>query len=265
MASVLAIMPHPDDAEFSAGGTLALHTERGERVILAIATDGALGSFSIPAKSLARRRKSEAEQAATVLGIAQLEWLGHADGGLDGLPAGQLRLEVVRLIRTHRPERIVSLDPQDRRETHPDHRALWRAVAEALVFSHLPLFDPGAGERHAPHFVAEKFFACDSPADANRFADISTSIERKLEALLQHRSQVEFLVEDVARQMAKAGLDPSSILAGAAGGPDRSLEAAVRIQAAKVGAAAGCDYAEAFRFVRFHPFVEQLLPEEAGR
>jgi LmbE family N-acetylglucosaminyl deacetylase len=264
VSSTLAIMPHPDDAEFRAGGMLALHTERGERVILAIATDGVLGSFSIPADRLAHRRKAEAEQAATVLGIAQLEWLGRADGGLDGLPAGQLRLEVVRLIRTHRPQRIVSLDPQDRRETHPDHRALSRAVAEALVFSHLPLFDPGAGERHAPHFVAEKFFACDAPADANRFVEISTCIERKLEALLQHRSQVEFLVEDVVRQMAKAGLDPSSILTGASGIPDRSLAAAVRMQAAQAGAAAGRAYAEAFRCVRFHPFVEQLLPEEAG-
>ncbi len=264
MTTILAIMPHPDDAEFFAGGTLALRTDQGDRVILAIATDGGLGSFSIPAQELAAQRMGEADRAASVLGIGLVEWLGHPDGGLDSLPPGQLRLEIVRCIRSHRPDGVVSLDPQDASEAHPDHRALARAVVEALLFSHLPLFDPGSGSQHIPHWVAEKYFAATSSHGANRFVDIGLTLERKLQALLEHRSQVDFLVEDVVRQAARAGVDLSSLLGTAAASPHQLLAAAVRLQAAQVGAAAGIAFAEAFRYARFHPFVEQLLPDEGG-
>ncbi len=261
MTTILAVMPHPDDAEFYAGGMLALRAAQADRVLLALATDGGLGSFSMPAHELAKQRKLEAERAASVLGIDAVEWQGHPDGGLDGLPAGQLRLEIVRLIRRHQPEVVVSLDPQDGRETHPDHRTLARAVAEALVFCHLPLFDPGPGSEHTPHLVSEKHFACDSPQLASRYIDISRTIDRKVEALLQHQSQVEFLVEDVARQAARAGLDLPSLLGGNALSAEQMLAAAVRMAAAQIGARSGFAYAEAFRVARFHPFVEQLLSE----
>lgn len=254
-------MPHTDDAEFFAGGMLAQQAAQAERVVLAIATDGALGSFSIPAGELAAQRKLEAERGAAILGISAVEWLGHPDGGLDGLPAGRLRLQLVRLIRRHRPDAVVSLDPQDVGETHPDHRALAAAVTEALVFSHLPLYDPGDSIQHAPHFVTEKHFTCDSSHLSNRYIDISQMIERKVEALLEHQSQVEFLVEDVVHQAALAGVDLPSLLGDAARSPRQMLAAAVRLRAAQVGAQAGYAFAEAFRVTRFHPFVEQLLPD----
>jgi hypothetical protein len=112
--------------------------------------------------------------------------------------------------------------------------------------------------------VAEKYLAATSSHGANRFVDIGLTLERKLQALLEHRSQVDFLVEDVVRQAARAGVDLSSLLGTAAASPQQMLAAAVRLQAAQAGAAAGIAFAEAFRYARFHPFVEQLLHDEGG-
>ncbi len=41
--TVLVLAPHPDDAEFYAGGTLAKWIAEGARVIIVIATDGSKG------------------------------------------------------------------------------------------------------------------------------------------------------------------------------------------------------------------------------
>ena len=111
-ATVLALVPHPDDAEFYAGGLLAkLAAEGGARVHIVVATDGRRGSFEADSETLIAARAEEMRRAATVIRHA-------ADpAGLPRHGAGTRCLRVpcrekfIRAIRQLRPDVVVAEDP----------------------------------------------------------------------------------------------------------------------------------------------------------
>ncbi|MCS6907530.1 MAG: PIG-L family deacetylase [Anaerolineales bacterium] len=258
--TVLAFAPHPDDAEFFAGGLLANLLAEGAKVYLVIVSDGARGSFEHSSQALAEIRRQEAQRAAAVLGAEPPIFLGYPDLELDTLPPGVLRERFIRLIRQYRPEIVVAGDAFARYEVHPDHRAVAWAASDAIHFAHLPRMHPEHIEHGLePHFVVEKYFYGEELPLANRIVDISHSIERKIAALGEHRSQVQFLVEDVLRQARLAGLDLRAVLDEALDDPLQAIAWAIRAQAAAIGQRIGVAYAEAYRYVRFHPLVENLL------
>jgi len=74
---VLAVGAHPDDVEFSCGGTLAKYAQAGHTVIIAYATNGDKGHFRIPPPELALVREREARTAAAVIG-AEVIWVGFS-------------------------------------------------------------------------------------------------------------------------------------------------------------------------------------------
>jgi hypothetical protein len=94
--------------------------------------------------------------------------------------------------------------------------------------------------------------------------DISATVEQKVAAVAAHASQVEFLVEDILAQARLAGVDLQGRLGAAAADPAAAIAWAIRQEAAAVGQRAGVAFGEAFRYVRFHPFVESLLAQSAG-
>src|ERR1700758_413091 len=97
-------MAHPDDAEFSAGGTLARWTAAGARITYCLCTSGDKGT-SDPGRDpreVAEQRVAEQRAAARVLGVEDLVFLGHPDGTLQA--SLELRRDIVRVIRRVRPE-----------------------------------------------------------------------------------------------------------------------------------------------------------------
>lgn len=257
---VLVLTAHPDDAEFFAGGTLAGMIAAGARAHILVATDGRRGSFEHDSPGLAELRAEEGRRAAGVLGAQPPILLGYPDLDLDRLPAGTLREAFIRAIRDLRPDVVIAEDAFAPYDPHPDHRAVAWAASDALSFSHLPLMHPEHLEQGLqPHFVVEKYFYSEHLPSTNRVIDISATLEVKLRALAEHKTQVAFLVEDVLRQARLAGLEVESILGSLAQEPRLALEWALRAQAAEVGARIGVAYGEAFRYVRFHPLIENLL------
>ncbi|MGQ9467130.1 MAG: PIG-L deacetylase family protein [Anaerolineae bacterium] len=258
--TVLILTPHPDDAEIFAGGTIAKMVAEGARAIIVIASSGNKGSFEYDAETLATVRREEAIRAAAVLGAEPPVFLEHPDLEVGLLPPGALREQFVRLIRRYKPDIVIAEDPLYIAEVHPDHRAVARAASEAVNFCHLPLFHPEhLGEGLEPHFVVEKYFYTPDPAGANKIVDITDTIEKKLAAVAEHKSQVRFLVEDVMRQAQLAGLDLKATWGPLAEDPWMAMAWALRSEAAQIGQRAGFAYGEAFRYVRFHPIVESLL------
>lgn len=78
MATIVAFHAHPDDEVLLTGGTLALLAAAGHRVVIVVATDGAMGAATAPG---AGARLAELRASAAVLGAARVVHLGYADSG----------------------------------------------------------------------------------------------------------------------------------------------------------------------------------------
>ena len=260
---VLVLAAHPDDAELFAGGTLAKMIADGAEVAVLVATNGDAGSFELGRTRLAEVRRLEALQAAGVLGVHEVAFLDHPDGELDRLEPGFLRAQFIRAIRERRPDVVFTFDPFAPFEDHPDHRAVAFAALEAAHFSAFPLYCPEQlAEGLETHLVAERYFFAKHPTHANEAVDISDTLEIKIAALLQHKSQVAFLFEFWVRQAALAGVEISTLLPDEIAADERAAQGlawVVRQQARAAGAAAGMEFAERFRHARFTEMVEAVL------
>ena len=249
---VLVLAPHPDDAEFYAGGTLAKMIAAGATVTIVIATNGDKGSFELEATRLAEVRRMEALRAASLLGVREVLFLDHVDGELDRLPPGHLRGQFMRTIRQQRPDVLFTFDPFAPFEDHPDHRAVAFAALEAASFAPYPLHHPEQIEEgSAVHQVAEAYFFAKHPMYANKAVDIGETLELKIAALQEHKSQIAFLYEDWVRKatLASEGLVTAMPeITSREGGAAQGMAWMIRQQARADGAAVGIPFAERFRY-----------------
>jgi LmbE family N-acetylglucosaminyl deacetylase len=189
--SAMVIVAHPDDAEFTVTGTVAAWTKAGCRVTYVVCTDGNAGSHEpgITREELAEIRRAEQRAACATLGVSEVVFLGYDDGQLQ--PTLGLRRDLVRAIRQHKPEAVITWDPTrlligDEYINHPDHRAAAQAALDAVApASAMPLLWPEIG---APHQVRLVYiFGHDKP---NVWVDVTETIEQKIAALKQHASQM---------------------------------------------------------------------------
>jgi LmbE family N-acetylglucosaminyl deacetylase len=194
---VLGIFAHPDDSEFSCGGAAALWADAGAQITYVIITNGAAGSND-PNQDLAelvRIREAEQRAACAVLGVQEVIFLGYADGTLQ--PTIELRRELTRIIRQLKPDRVLTGDPTavfygTEYINHPDHRAAAEAALYAVFPSAVtrPIFPELLAEGYEPHQVKEVYISGDD-AHNNTHVDISSTLERKIEALRCHKSQLD--------------------------------------------------------------------------
>src|SRR5262245_65182247 len=113
---LLIVGAHPDDADYFAGGTAALYRAAGHIVKMVSLTNGNAGHQTLRGAALAERRRAEAAAAGAVIG-ATYDVLDHDDARL--LPTLEARAQVIRLIRSFRPDLVLTHRPND---YHPDHR-----------------------------------------------------------------------------------------------------------------------------------------------
>lgn len=133
----LVVVAHPDDADFWAGGTMAVWAAAGVAVTYLVLTDGDAGGFddATPRGQVPRIRREEQLAAAAVLGVEDVRFLGRPEGSLT--PSAELRREVVRVVRQVRPQRVVTGSPEwnwgrFRTSCHADHRATGELALTAV-------------------------------------------------------------------------------------------------------------------------------------
>ena len=187
---VLIIAAHPDDAEFGVAGTVAQWTRSGRRVVYVICTSGDKGTSdrSLVAERLVKIREAEQQDAARLLGVEQVVFLRYLDQTLED--TSEFRKEIVRQIRTYRPEIVATSDPYRRYVWHRDHRIAGQVVLDAVypyARDHLAYPDLLA-QGLEPHKVKEIWFW--GADDINHRVDVTDTFERKLAALQCHASQV---------------------------------------------------------------------------
>lgn len=88
MATYVFFHAHPDDEAIATGGTMIRASNDGHRVVLVTATRGELGEPpDMRGDRLAEIRTGEALEAARMLGVDRVEFLGYRDSGMAGDPA----------------------------------------------------------------------------------------------------------------------------------------------------------------------------------
>lgn len=224
----LVVVAHPDDAEFGAAATIARWVDEGTEVRYVVATDGAAGSPdpAMTRERLVPLRVEEQRAAAGELGVTDIVFLGHPDGHLQAtIP---VRRQVAAEIRRHRPEVVLTLNPEIRwteRGTvnHPDHRAIGDLVLHSInpaASSRLwdqTLLDEGL----EPWDVSELWLM--SFGGGPHHVDVTDTFDRKIAALRCHASQLG----------------------------ERDPEERMRAMAALQGQAVGVALSEAFTVLRF--------------
>lgn len=195
----MSIHAHPDDQEFSIGGTLAKWAQAGCEIISVVITSGDSGSNDAARdgsykKELSELREKEQLAANSVLGVKETIFLHYPDGELE--PSLALRKDLARLIRQFKPDTVSTGNPEawfygDEYVNHPDHRAAAQAACEAVF--------PSAGTRlifpdllaagYEPHDVRRLYVhGTEKP---NTWVDITDTMDLKIKALQQHASQID--------------------------------------------------------------------------
>lgn len=213
---ILCIAAHPDDLDFGCAGSVAAWVAEGHEVVYCLVTDGQAGGFdnTISRDEMAEIRRREQTAAAKTVGVTELHFLGFPDGAVE--PTLDLRCALSRVIRIVRPDRVVSQSPERNYDriyaSHPDHLATGEATMAAVYpdarneFAFPRLLTEEGLE---PHSVPELWLI--GGPDPDRWIDTTDWIQRKIDALLCHESQMQAPAEmpdrirEWGRQTAKAG------------------------------------------------------------
>ena len=223
----MVIAAHPDDADFGPAATVARWIDEGAQGWLVCCTSGDQGGEDpdIDPLELAALREREQRAAAAVVGYAGVTFLHGPDGGLANDLA--LREQLVREIRTFRPDAVLATDPEtifhgQAGVNHTDHRAAGMAAVDAAYpAARNPMAFPWLARNGlAAHRVRRLYlFWSNQP---NVWVDVGSTLERKADALRAHASQID---------------DPDALLGR------------IRERAAEEGTRIGVGAAEALRLI----------------
>jgi LmbE family N-acetylglucosaminyl deacetylase len=216
---VLAVVAHPDDAEYLCAGTLGRAKRDGAAIGICVLCRGDRGQPAAPIANLAAVRRKEMAAAAKLLGAVLLRG-EFGDGQLVDGPAQRKKL--IQLYRRFKPMLVLA---HWREDYHPDHRAAG-ALAEAASW-----FCASAGHKTQAAAMGSQpaLWRMDTVNmtgfEPVFFVDVSDQIDLKRRMLACHKSQ----------------------LRRAADGDFAPLEEQMIRQAEARGAQAGVAAAEAFR------------------
>lgn len=218
---VAVVTAHPDDSEFGAGGTIAKLARQGSEITYVIVTNGNKGSGdrAMTPERLATIREEEQRNAARVLGVERVVFLGYDDGEVEDTRG--LRLDVTRELRRWRPDLVITMNPHrtyNLYASHRDHRTTAGVVLDCvypLARDHMSF--PELMPDFEPHKVREIYLM--QWENPHLVVDIADTIDLKLKALACHASQISDMT---------------------------GVETRVRDRAAEIGKPKGYAYAESF-------------------
>ena len=188
--NILAIGAHPDDVEISCGGTLAKYAKQGHKVFTATATNGNIGSATLPMDEIARIRKEEARRAAAHIG-AEYICLDYDDEMFYEDKAA--RLAFIDLVRYCKADVILTHNPED---YNPDHELTSKIINDIAVM--IPI-----AKIQTPNKPYDKIPIIAYFESANglgfvptEYVDITDTIEIKMAMCAEHKSQVQWMQDN---------------------------------------------------------------------
>ncbi|MBO4853748.1 MAG: PIG-L family deacetylase [Oscillospiraceae bacterium] len=188
--NILAIGAHPDDVESSCGGTLAKYAKLGHKVFTATATNGNVGSATLPMEEIAAIRKEEARRAAAHIG-AEYICLDYDDEMFFEEKAA--RLAFIDLVRYCKADVILTHSPKD---YNPDHMLTSKIVTDIPVMIPVEKI-----KTHSPAYDKIPLVVYFEPVhsigfEPTEWVDISEEMETKIAMMSEHKSQVLWMQDN---------------------------------------------------------------------
>lgn len=188
---VLAIGCHPDDLEIACGGTLRKYVERGADVYEAHVANGNLGHVVIMPDELRAIRTKEAEEAGKVLGAKEVFNIDVGDLRVDSHDQDVIDA-VADVVRYVAPDVIITHNPEDYMQDHMETSKLATNGSFCSGLAHRP-------RKYEPFNSFVPVYFMDSLAGVDFqpsiYVDITNQIDKKLEALNCHQSQLKWMLE----------------------------------------------------------------------
>jgi len=183
MANIMIICAHPDDETLGAGGSLASHAKRGDKIMALVLATGQFGRDN--SKKGILKRKSQCKKACTVLGIDKLKFLDYDDQKLEQIPLTELSCNIEKEIKSWKPFTIYTHFWGDANQDH-------RRVYEAVLISTRP----------TSKFFVKNIFCFETPSSTdwpvnpnsfqpNLFININKHIDSKIKAFSQYSNEIE--------------------------------------------------------------------------
>lgn len=224
--TVLAVGAHPDDIEFLYSGTLLLLKQKGWNVHMWNLANGCVGSKTLGAEAIAARRWEEAQASARILG-ATIHPPLFPDLGIfyDADSLGR----VTAVVRAINPSVILTHPPVDYME---DHQNTCRLVTTAGMAKGIPNYstippweskDGPVAIYHAPPLGCRT--SLNERVNPGLFVDISTVMPQKIQMLLAHESQMDWLRETQTMSSLEDVIVAESIAMGTLSGVFHCAEA----------------------------------------
>jgi LmbE family N-acetylglucosaminyl deacetylase len=201
MKRLLCVFAHPDDESYGPGGTIARCARDGGEVFITMFTAGEAGTIGVsktlPRHDLARLRRAEFAGACEALGVRGHRVLGAPDGGVSQVDANWAVGEILDDIRRLKPHVAITFH-RGGVSGHPDHIAvagfLDRAIAQAGAEGPQASYEWGIPRRKSPLYQRPSLVPLEEDEIAAVVDIDDEAMDRKLDAIRSHRTQIEFLV-----------------------------------------------------------------------
>ena len=224
----LAIVAHPDDLEYGAAAAIARWTDQGKWIGYVLASSGEAGIDGMNPAEAGPLREQEERSGAAQVGVDTVEFLGHRDGVIEANL--ELRRDLARAIRCHRPEILILMNYAERWGFGPmnmvDHRAVGIAALDAARDAGNRWVFPELVEEGLEPWSGVPWAAVGASPHCTHGVDVTATIDRGVASLAEHRAYLAGLGD--------AGTDPDAFL---------------RDHARASGAKLGVEYAVEFEMV----------------
>ena len=216
MATLVTFHAHPDDESIACGGTMARAAAEGHRVVLVVATRGEHGEVEdgvlAPGETLAERRTAETLEAARVLGVARVEFLGYRDSGMMGTSENEAPDCFWQADVEEAASRLASVLAEEDADVltvyddhgnygHPDHIQVHRVGVRAAELAGTPrVYESTINRDHVAVLLAQAGEEVEAAVNVDELGvpaslitttvDVTTYLDQKRKAMAAHASQI---------------------------------------------------------------------------
>ena len=249
----MIIAAHADDAALFCGGTLRLMADRGARIVMLRVTDDRYDSVGLSIADTIAANTAQMHRAAQILGIDEIIELGWQTDTLGDASEVALRERFIYHVRRVKPYAVMSFDPYGAfHEDNQDHVKVAHAVDETYWTAQFDKHHPEHfAEGLAPHGVYERWYFARRVVEVTTPVDISTTIDRKVDAALAHEVMLRHFVNQLRLQAHTGGHRLEALEQAQHGDLRTFMEPLLRGGAQATGRRHGLALAEEFRVVRF--------------